>query len=86
MEAEFRLLKPTVLILVGQMAINRFIGAKRLEDVVGKRFGTEPVMIPLPHPSGQSRWLNDARNRDRLSAALAIVGALKSELALPAGR
>jgi uracil-DNA glycosylase len=83
MDAELKLLKPRVLILVGQMAISRFIGSRRLEEVVGRRFGTAPVMVPLPHPSGQSRWLNDALNRRRLSAALTILGDLRAELALP---
>jgi hypothetical protein len=31
-------------------------------------------VIPLPHPSGQSRWLNDEANRERLSKALAMIG------------
>jgi len=35
-------------------------------------------MIPLPHPSGQNRWLNLPANRDRLSAALALVGEMRS--------
>ena len=82
LDAELRLLKPKVLILVGQLAIARFLGPGRLEDRVGHRFGQRPVMIPLPHPSGQSRWLNDPANRDRLAEALALVGQLRSSLAL----
>lgn len=70
LEAELQLLRPKVLILVGQMAINRFLGPGRLEDRVGRTFGSEPVMIPLPHPSGQSRWLNDPANRERLATGL----------------
>ena len=81
LESELRLLQPRALILVGQMAIATFIGAQRLEEVIGKRFGSEPVMVPLPHPSGQSRWLNDAGNRNRLSSALSILGELRSEFA-----
>jgi uracil-DNA glycosylase family 4 len=81
--AELQMLRPQVLILVGQMAIARFLGAGRLEDRVGRRFGDAPVMVPLPHPSGQSRWLNDAANRVRLAAALEVVGELRSGLAPP---
>ena len=73
LEAELRMLEPQVLILVGQMAIARFLGPGRLEDRVGKTFGRQPVMIPLPHPSGQSRWLNDTANRHRLESALALL-------------
>jgi uracil-DNA glycosylase family 4 len=81
LDEELRLLRPKVVILVGQMAIARFLGAGRLEDRVGKRFGDRPVMVPLPHPSGQSRWLNDPDHRKRLASALAILNALRSSLA-----
>ncbi|GAC1471945.1 MAG: hypothetical protein PVS3B2_01510 [Candidatus Dormibacteraceae bacterium] len=80
LESELGLLKPKVLILVGQMAINRFLGPGRLEDRVGQKFGDRPVTVPLPHPSGQSRWLNDSANRESLASALAIVGALRATL------
>ena len=81
LDAELRLLKPKVLILVGQLAIARFLGPGRLEDRVGHRFGDRPVMVPLPHPSGQSRWLNDPVTRERLATALALIARLRSSLA-----
>lgn len=81
LDAELALLKPKVIVLVGQMAIVRFLGAGSLEERVGKSFGKDPVMVPLPHPSGQSRWLNSAANRERLAGALAIISDLRSELA-----
>jgi uracil-DNA glycosylase len=77
LEAELRILRPKVLIPVGQMAIERFLGPGRLDDRVGRRFGTGPVVVPLPHPSGQSRWLNDPANRARLAAALGLVAELR---------
>ncbi|HYL06904.1 MAG TPA: uracil-DNA glycosylase family protein [Candidatus Udaeobacter sp.] len=81
LEAELRLLKPKAMFLVGQMAISRFLGPGTLEERVGKRFGERPVMIPLPHPSGQSRWLNDASNREKLAHALALVGEVRANFA-----
>jgi uracil-DNA glycosylase len=81
LDAELRILRPKVLILVGQLAISRFLGQGPLEERVGNRFGNRPVMIPLPHPSGQSRWLNAPANRDRLSAALALISELRANLA-----
>lgn len=80
LDDELRLLKPKVVILVGQMAINRFLGPGPLEDRVGKKFGDRPVMIPLPHPSGQSRWLNSRENRQRLNRALALIDELRSNV------
>jgi uracil-DNA glycosylase len=77
LEAELSLLKPKVLIPVGLMAINRFLGPGSLEGRVGKRFGDSPVVIPLPHPSGTSRWLNESANRDRLATALELLFELR---------
>ncbi len=81
LDAELEMLRPKVLILVGQMAIARFLGPGRLEERVGASFGTAPVMVPLPHPSGQSRWLNDPANQRRLSSALALLSGLRSRFA-----
>lgn len=73
LDAELMLLRPKMIILVGQMAIARFLGPGSLEDRVGKSFGDRPVMIPLPHPSGQNRWLNVPANRERLASALELI-------------
>ena len=74
LDAELALVRPRVLILVGQLAIRRFLGPGSLEERVGRTFGDDPLVIPLPHPSGQSRWLNDPANRDRLARALDRLG------------
>ncbi len=79
MDAELEMLRPRVVILVGQMAIARFLGPGSLEQRVGRTFGDEPVMVPLPHPSGQSRWLNAAANRERLQQALALLAKLRAD-------
>src|SRR5712692_5602086 len=81
LDAELRMLRPKVLILVGQMAIARFLGPAPLDDRIGKSFGRAPVMVPLPHPSGQSRWLNEPPNRERLAAALARIADLRAQFA-----
>jgi len=80
LDAELDMLEPRVVIPVGQLAIARFLGAGRLEDRVGNRYGERPVIVPLPHPSGQSRWLNDAGNRTRLSRALELIRELREQL------
>lgn len=77
LDSELRLLRPKVLILVGQLAIARFLGPGSLEERVGSSYGERPVMIPLPHPSGQSRWLNAPANRERLSRALALISEMR---------
>ena len=82
LDAELELLAPRLVMLVGQMAITRFLGAGRLEDRVGTSFAADRrVYVPLPHPSGQSRWLNEPANRERLSAALALIGEFRARFA-----
>ena len=68
---EIALVDPRILLPVGQLAIERFIGRVPLGDVIGttRREG-ERVLIPLPHPSGASRWLNQPANRALLDRAL----------------
>ena len=80
LDAELDMLEPHVIIPVGQLAIARFLGPGPLEARVGKKFGERPVIVPLPHPSGQSRWLNDTANRTRLARALALISELRRRL------
>ncbi len=77
LEQELALLRPVGILAVGQMAIGRFVGRGKLDEVVGAAYGSDPVVIPLPHPSGQSRWLNDPGNRERLARALDLVSELR---------
>src|SRR6266550_2120843 len=74
LEAELDLMRPRVILLVGTLAIDRFWGRVALSDAVGRsRIEGERVLIPLPHPSGASRWLNAPENRLRLRRALRVV-------------
>jgi uracil-DNA glycosylase family 4 len=71
LDQELALLRPSVILLVGGLAIERFWGRGPLESAVGRfevRGGV--TFIPLPHPSGASRWLNDAAHRALLRTAL----------------
>jgi uracil-DNA glycosylase len=86
LEAELELLQPEVLIPVGNLAIHRFLGPGRLDERVGRSFGSSPRIVPLPHPSGQSRWLNQPANRERLEAALAILSELRARAGNRPGR
>jgi uracil-DNA glycosylase family 4 len=71
---EIALVRPKILLLVGQLAIERFWGKVPLHESVGRsRRDGDRVLIPLPHPSGASRWLNDPANRALLDRALRIL-------------
>jgi uracil-DNA glycosylase len=75
LDAELALVRPRVVLLVGTLAIDRFWGRVPLSEVVGRsRTDGDRVLIPLPHPSGASRWLNDPANRRKLRRALGVVG------------
>lgn len=74
LEAELRIVKPKVVLLVGTMAIETFLGKVRLEEVIGtfqERDGM--LLLPLPHPSGVSRWLNEAAHQKLHQKALEIL-------------
>src|ERR1700738_2783349 len=74
LDTELELLRPRVVLLVGTMAIDAFFGKGRLEDIIGifeERDGM--FLLPLPHPSGVSRWLNDAEHMELLRKALGIL-------------
>ena len=71
---ELRLLRPSLLLVVGGLAARRLLGLTRLTDCIGGRYELGgAVAVPLPHPSGASGWLNDPANRERLASALALV-------------
>jgi uracil-DNA glycosylase family 4 len=86
LEAELALMRPEIILLVGTLAIDRLWGKAALSDVVGRSKRSpqlhDALLIPLPHPSGASRWLNDPANRARLERALRLLG--RSWKALPA--
>ena len=77
-EWELRLVRPRLIVPVGGLAIRRLLGLSTLDASVGGRFEVgEAVAIPLPHPSGVSRWMNAPENQERVRSA---VGQIHVEL------
>lgn len=73
--AELELLRPKIVLLVGKMAIEAFWGKVRLDDVIGTyREERGALHLPLPHPSGVSRWLNDPDHIVQVNRALRQLG------------
>lgn len=75
------LLEPRLIIPVGSLALERFLPGRRLDDAVGGAYTPDgnpvagapracPVLLPLPHPSGQSRWLNEQSRVAKLDRAV----------------
>lgn len=81
LDRQLALVRPDLLIAVGGLAHERFLPGRPLDRLVGRLFdltGKEvsgrmpghPLLAPLPHPSGASRWLNAPENRVLLERAL----------------
>jgi uracil-DNA glycosylase family 4 len=71
---ELRLLRPELVVTVGGLATRRLVPARGLGECIGRTFEhAGATVIPLPHPSGVSRWLNTPENRRQLDRALALI-------------
>lgn len=78
LDAEIELIAPRVIIPVGRLAIERFLGGPPLATLVGRAHPLEgrrgaPIAIPLPHPSGASSWIHAPGHMDLVRSALALV-------------
>ena len=87
LDAELRVIRPSLVILVGRMAIDDVVGSlvgrRPLDGLVGRSFEADGVhYLPLPHASGVSRWLNAPANLALLDRAIARLGELRQELRL----
>jgi uracil-DNA glycosylase len=83
LEEEIRLVRPEVILAIGGMAIEHFVGRQPLDAVVGRLFeAAGQRVLPLPHPSGVSRWLNDSDHQALVGRALRILSQVRQELDL----
>jgi uracil-DNA glycosylase len=73
---ELRLIRPGLIVTVGGLAARSLLGLKSVTECVGRRYDADgALVIPLPHPSGASGWLNDPANRARVAEAAALIQA-----------
>lgn len=77
---EIRLLRPELVLAVGRLAIEELLGPGTLVERVGRLLRGEGAgqafdVLPLPHPSGRSTWLQRPEHRRRLARALRRLGA-----------
>ena len=83
-EWELHLLRPQLIVPVGGLAIRRLLGLASLDACIGERFAHgEAVAVPLPHPSGVSRWMNVSANRGRVERAVDLIHAELAALEMP---
>jgi uracil-DNA glycosylase len=83
LEDELRLVQPRVVLAIGGMSIEHFLGRASLDAVVGTVAEVEGrFVLPLPHPSGVSRWLNDPEHQMLVETSLAELSRLRERLDL----
>jgi uracil-DNA glycosylase len=69
-EWELEILRPGLIVPVGGLAIKRLLGISGLASCIGCTYELGgATVIPLPHPSGASSWLNLPANRDLTARA-----------------
>jgi uracil-DNA glycosylase len=81
---ELELLQPRLVVAVGGLSIKWLLGrARTLDESVGELFEVDGrAVVPLPHPSGRSTWLNDRANHARLVRAIGLIHDQLAELDL----
>jgi len=87
LEQEIALVNPVVILPIGRLSISLFFpkGA-RLEEIIGTEININGRwIIPLPHPSGASRWHQTQENRQRIVQAVELIRKRYLEI-YPAGQ
>jgi len=85
LDAQLALIHPLVVVPVGMLAIRLFYPAEaKLDEIIGKSIidADNRRIVPLPHPSGASRWHNDPRHLGKIEAALFALKMIRIELEL----
>jgi uracil-DNA glycosylase len=84
LDAQLDIIKPEIVLLVGLLAIQTFLGrVNSLTSVVGTGTIKDGVRyLPLPHPSGVSRWLNEPENVRAVARAMGILRAWIEEVGI----
>jgi len=82
LDTQLDIIQPEIVLLVGLLAIQTFLGrVSSLTSVVGTGTIKDGVRyLPLPHPSGVSRWLNEPENVRAVARAMGILRAWIEEL------
>ena len=89
LDRELALIRPALVIPVGRLAIERFLGAAPLAALVGGArevplAGGVTRVVPLPHPSGASSWIHAPGHAALLDQAVALLADELGRLGLAA--
>lgn len=77
LELEIELVNPRLIIPIGRLAILKFFSpSQSLEELIGTEERIDGCwVVPLPHPSGASRWHQIPANRERIDRAIGRIAA-----------
>jgi uracil-DNA glycosylase len=75
LDSELDFIKPNLIIPIGRLAVERFFGSDAsLDELIGTQaFLDGRWVVPLPHPSGASRWHQIAENRKKIDKAIKLI-------------
>lgn len=75
LDQEINIIDPRLILPVGSLAISLFYPAGQpLSEIIGTQKEVDDRwIIPLPHPSGASRWHQKEVNRELVSQAIALI-------------
>lgn len=82
LDAELRLVGPRLVLPVGRLAINLFYPTKDpLSKIIGTAIQVESFdVVPLPHPSGASRWHQSQTNRGLINQAIELIASYRKQI------
>ena len=78
LDTEIALLRPALVLPIGKLAIQQFLPADKLTEIIGKKFTVTAAghtfdIVPLPHPSGASPWHRMEPGLTLLGEALKLI-------------
>lgn len=75
LDMEIELVNPALILPVGRLAINLFLPSRLpLKDIIGReKMIDDRRVVPLPHPSGASRWHQSESNRELIREVIRLV-------------
>jgi uracil-DNA glycosylase family 4 len=84
LDREIALVRPEIILALGRLSATALVRNLPLDQLVGtlregERAGCRFLVLPLPHPSGVSHWLNAPANKARLQEAMRRLGELRTE-------
>ena len=85
LDGEIALVNPELIIPIGRLAIGIFYpNSSALDEIIGTQKEVDGRwVVPLPHPSGASRWHQSEANRQRVRQAIELIAGHAKRLGFP---